>query len=152
MFGITQLIRIIVVFAIVAIIAAGLWYVTGLRADLAVSQQNSKTLEDAITKQQQVIAQIQEEQKQISKINTELADRISKQNLDVKVLNDKFNVSKNGTVRDFGKLAVEKPAVIQKVINNATVLAYRCMEIASGSKLNEGEKNEECPNLINTIK
>ena len=53
--GITAVIRIIAVLAIVVIGAAGFWYISGLRADLAISQENTKKMADAVAVQQQVI-------------------------------------------------------------------------------------------------
>ena len=54
MFGITAVIRIVAILAIVAIGAGGIWYVTGLRADLAVSQENTKKMEAAVELQKQL--------------------------------------------------------------------------------------------------
>lgn len=55
MFGMSQVIKIISILIIVSIIAGGLWYVTGLRADLAISQANEKAFEEAIKTQNELI-------------------------------------------------------------------------------------------------
>jgi hypothetical protein len=151
--GIFQMIRVIAILAIVGIIAAGGWYVTGLRADLAVSEENSKRLIDAVADQQAVIEQIQADQKQIQAINAKLADTVAKQMQDVNSLRNRFSTSANGEERDIGKIAIAKPVVIEKVINKASVKAVRCLELASGSPLTKDELNEpnsECPSLTPT--
>ena len=45
-------IKAVALLLVVIIVASGLWYVTGLRADLAVSTENAKKLSDGIAEQQ----------------------------------------------------------------------------------------------------
>ena len=152
--GITAAIRAIAILVIVVIIAAAGWYVTSLKADLAVSLENTKKMTDAVQAQQELITQIKAEQAAINKINSELTGVIKAQQQDMNSLRDRFNTSADGTKRDFGKLAAEKPAIVEKAINTGTKNALRCIELASGSPLTEGEKNgtetnKECPSLLN---
>ena len=92
---------------------------------------------------QKDIAQIQETNKQLQAEN-------ARQKADVENLANKFQ--KN----DLGVLATTKPALVEKLVNRGTVNVLRCLEIASGSPLNEKEKNaktpqeanRECPGLI----
>ena len=157
MFGATAVIRIVAILAIVLVVAAGLWYVTGLRADLAVSQENSKKLESTVAVQQQVIEQIKADQASIQKLNSELLGTVKAQQQDMQALNDRFSTSANGSARDIGDLAVAKPASIERAINIGSANALRCIEIASGAKLTEAEQNatksneinKECPALAN---
>ena len=149
MFGIGGAIKAIVALVLVVVIAGGLWYVTGLRADLAVSQENEKKMVAAVEQQQAVIAQIQEDQRKINQINAELTDTIRKQNKDMQSLQDRFTTSANGEARDFGGMAAVKPKSIEKAINNGTINAMRCLEIASGAELTEKEKNAKLPSEIN---
>jgi TolA-binding protein len=135
----------------------GLWYVTGLRADLAVSQENSKKLTEAVEQQQQVLKEVQKDQQKIRDINTELNTTIKLQDKDLDNLKDKFTSSQNGQQRDLGKSASARPARIEAVVNKATENATRCLEIASGAPLTEAEKNatkidqinKECPGIAN---
>ena len=68
-------------------------------------------------------------------------------------LDKRFN--KKG--RDFGKLAIEKTKVIERIINGASDKAIRCVEIAGGSPLTaeeiaatkKSEINRECPSIAN---
>jgi TolA-binding protein len=157
MFGIGPIIKIVVTLIIVIVIAAGLWYVTGLRADLAVSQENAKKMTEAVQQQQEVIKQIQADQQKIKEINSELNTTIKLQNKDMENLKDRFSTSANGEKRDFGKTASSKPQSVERAVNRGTINALRCLEIASGAPLTEAEKNatkpseinKECPSLAN---
>ena len=155
--GTTAAIRMIAVLIIVAICAAGLWYVTGLRADLAISEQNSKKLTDAVEQQEAAMAQMRQEQQQIRDANNQLNTTIQLQNRDLTNLQDRFTQNAAGQKRDFGKTAAARPEALERAVNRGTVNALRCLEIASGSPLTESEKaaskpseiNRECPAIAN---
>lgn len=149
MFGIGGIIKAVVGLIIFIVIAAGLWYVTGLRADLAVSEENSRKMTEAVNQQQEVIKQIQQDQAKIRDINNELNTTIKLQNKDMENLKDRFTTSANGQKRDIGSLAVSKPLSIERAVNNGTANALRCIEIASGSPLTEKELNAKLPSEIN---
>ena len=147
----------IAVLIIVAICAAGLWYVTGLRADLAISEQNSKKLTDAVEQQEAAMAQMRQEQQQIRDANNQLNTTIQLQNKDLTNLQDRFTQNAAGQKRDFGKTAAARPEALERAVNRGTQNALRCLEIASGSPLTDSEKaaskpseiNRECPSLAN---
>ena len=155
--GITALIRILAILLIVVVGAGGLWYITGLRADLAVSEENTKRMAQAVELQKQVIEQIKADQAQIQQLNAELTNTVKTQQQDMKSLSDRFSTSADGSRRDIGELAVAKPDSIERAINRGTVNALRCIEIASGAPLTEAEQNatksneinKECPALAN---
>ena len=155
--GITAVIRIIAILVIVLIGAAGIWYVTGLRADLAVSEENTKKMTAAVELQKQVIEQIKADQAQIQQLNAELTSTVKAQKKDMQALSDRFSTSADGSKRDIGELAVVKPDSIERAINRGTVNALRCIEIASGAPLTDAELNatksneinKECPALAN---
>jgi hypothetical protein len=149
MFGSTAVIKIVAILAIVVIVASGLWYITGLRANLAISEENSKKLIDGIAQQQAAIELIQADQAQIKKLNNELTATVKAQNKDLTSLRDRFNTTANGSSRDFGGIAAVKPAAVERAVNTGTASASRCFEIASGSPLTEKEKNAKLPTEIN---
>ena len=68
-------------------------------------------------------------------------------------LDKRFNKGK----RDVGKIAVEKPKVLERIINKGADNAARCIELASGAEHTEKELkatkksqiNPECPDLAN---
>jgi len=158
MFGATTAaVRMIAVLAIVLVGAAGLWYVTGLRADLAVSQENSRKLAEATQKQEAAIAQMRQEQQQIRDANAQLNTTIQLQNRDLTNLQDRFTQNAAGQKRDFANTAAARPESLERAVNRGTVNALRCLEIASGSPLTEkelaatkpSEINRECPAIAN---
>jgi hypothetical protein len=153
----SSVIKIISILVIVLVVAGGLYYITNLKANLAVSEMNNKTLKDGIEKQQQLIEQMQRDVAQIQSINGELSALAEKQRQEVQDLSNRFNVNARGESRDFGALAAAKPAVIERAINRGTKNALRCLEIASGAPHTEeelnakklSEINRECPNIAN---
>ena len=157
LFGGGAVIKVIATLAIVIIVAGGLWYVTGLRADLAVSEMNNKTLKDGIEKQQQLIAQMQKDVAEIQSINVALANEADRQRAEMRDLVDRFNVNARGETRDFGAIAAARPGVVERLVNRGTANAMRCLAIASGAAHTEAELaakissevNRECPSLAN---
>ena len=152
MMGITAAIRAIVYLILIAALGAGGYYLMNLKADLAISENNAKALESAARQQTALIESMKADIATIQKTNAELAATVDKQRRDVETLNSKFSK------RDFGALAAEKPEVVEKLVNRGTANVLRCMELASGSPLNEKEKNaktpmeanRECPSLIDS--
>jgi cell division protein FtsB len=149
MFGIGGIIKAVVALVIVLVIASGLWYVTGLRADLAVSEENTRKMSAAVEQQTLAINQLKADQAKIQELNRDLNDKVKLQTKDLTNLQDRFNTAANGDKRDIGSIAVVKPESIARAINNGTVNALRCVELASGSPLTEKEKNAKLPSEIN---
>ena len=151
MFGMASIIRLAFILIILVLLAGGMWYITNLKADLAISESNNKQLETAINEQVVLMNKMQNDIKVIQETNKQLAEQNERQKQDVANLANKFNK------RDIGVLAAEKPAVVEKLINRGTKNVMRCLELASGAPLNDEEKNakspteanRECPSLIN---
>lgn len=156
MFGITAIIRLITILAVIGSLGGAAWYITGLRADLAISQENEKKLQEGILQQQELMEQMKADFEMIQKVNSELAKENERQKADVNALQNKFNFDSKGAPRDLGQNAIVKPNRIESAINRGTVNAMRCLELAAGAPLNEQEKaaktpveaNRECPSLI----
>ena len=150
-------IKIVAVLIMMLTMAAGLWYVTALRADLAMSEQNRARLQEGVAAQQALLAQMQADILQIQTINQDLKIENDRRQAEVQSLTQRFGQTARGEVRDFGALAAERPDAIQRAVNRGTVNAMRCLEIASGSPLSDAEKNattlseinRECPTLAN---
>jgi uncharacterized protein HemX len=124
MIGIGGAIKAIVYLVIVVVIAGGLWYVMNIKADLATSEANNQKLQDAAAAQGALIESMQKDIAQIQETNKQLAEQNEKQKQDVATLSSKFSK------RDFGALAAEKPAVVEKLVNRGTVNAMRCLELS----------------------
>ena len=157
MWGIGSTIKVVAALLIVAILAAGTWYVMNLKADLAISQENARQLQQGIKDQQELLAQMRNDIAKIQRANAELIALTAQQRAEVDALVKKFNQDARGGSRDFGQLAAQRPDTIQRLINAATRNVMRCLEIASGAPRtpaelaakNSSEINKECPTLAN---
>ncbi len=135
-----------------AVIGGGV-YVMKLRSDNAILKANAIKMESAITEQQELITKQKEDFTQILAANKKMNELVSVLKKDLEDLDKRFN-KKN---RDFGKLAIERTKVIEKIMNKGSVNAQRCIEIASGAELTEeelnatkkSEINTECPSIAN---
>lgn len=151
--GIFSAIKIIVIGLIVSVIAGGMWYVSNLQANLAISQENQKKLESAVATQNEAMNSLQADLKKQQQINSELNTKLQLASKDTKALEEKLKQV------DLGKIAQSKPVSIERAINRGSVNALRCIELASGAPLNERERNAktpkelnpECPNLASTL-
>lgn len=157
MFGAGAIIKSVTILIIVLILAAGGWYVTNLKADLVMSENNNARLQEGIKEQQDLLAQMQRDIGQIQELNKSLQETTQKHRADVEALSKKFSQDARGNPRDFGQLAAEKPELVEKLINRGTKNAMRCLEIASGAARTEqelaaknaSEINKECPAIAN---
>ena len=66
---------------------------------------------------------------------------------DINDLDKRFN--KGG--RDFGKVAKEKPKVIERIINKGSDNALRCLEIAMGHELTDKEIHQRNRKSIESV-
>jgi hypothetical protein len=151
------MIKAIAMLLTVIILAAGGWYVMNLKADLAVSEMNAKTLQDGIAEQQALMIKMQEDIKTIQETNSRLQNLTEEQKREVDTLSKKFSQDAKGNARDFGTLAAERPELVERLVNRGTKNAMRCLEIASGAPRTEAELNaktsseinKECPAIAN---
>ena len=149
MFGI----RLFFIGLIATAIAGGGFYVFKLQKDNAILKANAIKMESAISEQKELIENQKKDFQQILNANKEMNALVSNLKKDLDDLDKRFN-KKN---RDFGKLAIEKTKVIERIMNKGGKNAGRCIEIASGSPLTEAEINAtkkseinpECPSIAN---
>ena len=128
-------------------------YVYKLRADNAVLKANNMVLEQSVESQKKVIEQQKKELETILETNKKLTTLSNNLQKELNDLDKRF--TKQG--RDIGKTAIAKDKAIQRIINKASVMALRCVEISSGSPLTEkeinatkkSEINRECPSIAN---
>ena len=146
-------IRLIFTVMIVAGIAGAGMYVMKLRADNAILKANQVALEQSVTKQKELLEKQKADFKAITESNQQLNKLINTLKKDMDALDKRFNKGK----RDVGKIAVEKPKVLERIINKGADNAARCIELASGAEHTEkelkatkrSEINPECPDLAN---
>ena len=150
MFGSVRVIIMAVVF--IGISGVGV-YVMKLRSDNAILQANQIQLELSIESQKQVIQKQKEDFGKILEANKKMNTLVNNLQKDINALDKRFNKG----ARDFGKLANEKPKLVEKLVNRGSLRAGRCIEIAGGSPLTEkeinatkkSEINTECPSIAN---
>ena len=145
---------------VVALATAGggfLHYKT-VKADLETAKANNLILEQSVQGQKAVIEQQKKDFSSILAANETLQEQNKVLAAEFSALDERFNkINAQGEVRDIGKLAVERTRSIERVINNASSKAMRCVEIAMGSPLTEKEENattksqinSECPSIAN---
>jgi len=158
MFGtIVSAIKIVVISGTVLGALGAFWYVSGLRADLQQSQENVRTLESSVYEQQTLIEQMKRDQQLISDLRDDLDRLRNIQREETQALKNRFDENAAGDRRDIGDLASRRPGLVGNIITNASNDAMRCIEIASGAKLTEEERNairksqinSECSSLAN---
>jgi len=142
-------IRLVLIIVIIMLFVGAVWYVTGMREQLAISEVNNKKLEDAVTAQHSLIDQIKKDVTLVQEANQKLNTTIQAQNKDLNSLQNRFNTNADGSQRDIGKIATANPSGVERAINRGTVNAIRCLEIASGAPLTPQEQNAKTPSEIN---
>ena len=137
---------------ITSLLGAGA-YVLKLQRDNVILKENAVKLESAISEQKQVIENQKKDFAEILEANKKITALVNNLKKDLDDLDKRFSKKD----RDIGKLAIERTGAIERVINKGSDNATRCIEIASGSPLNEEEKNAtkkseinpECPSIAN---
>ena len=139
-------------FIIIALLGAG-GYVVKLQRDNVILKENAVKLESAISEQKQVIENQKKDFEEILEANKKINALINNLKKDLDDLDKRFTKKD----RDIGKLAIERTKSVERVLNKGADNATRCIEIASGSPLNDkelnatkkSEINPECPSLAN---
>ena len=134
---------IIFFFLTVGMAGAGVWYYNDTQERLAILQENNAKLETAVQTNEQALAAqtaaFQSMQKENAKLQAEWTE-----------INNRNRSLENRLSRhDIGASGVAKPSLTEKVLNNATKNAQRCLEIFSGSTLTEKELSATKPSEIN---
>jgi len=135
--------KLAIVGGIVFTFVGAFWYVSGLQADLARSQENVRTLQDSVEEQVELIDQMQRDQQDIMAARDEMRELVNQQSEQLDELRSRFNESADGSERDFGKIAMAKPSLVENIINKGSANAIRCMELASGAELTQEEIDNE---------
>ena len=146
-------VKIIFVALIISSLAGAGLYVMKLRSDNAILKANQIELERSVESQKELLQKQKEDFEDILESNKQLNKLISTLQKDLDELDKRFNKGK----RDIGKLAIEKTAPVERVINKGSDNATRCIELASGAPHTEeelkatknSEINPECPALAN---
>jgi len=141
---------------VVAAIFFGIWlFYNNYNNALTKIAQNEiamQSMREGIEKQQNTIASIQNDIKEIGVLRDQLAANDKKYEEGFRDTETKFNkINKTtGEIRDFTKLAAAKPGLVGKIINEGTIDFLRCVELASGAPRTQDEINAKIPSKINS--
>jgi len=144
---------------VMSLVGGALFYYYSTQRKITNQAKEIATLQINVQEKKAIIEQKDKELRQqrlvIRKLNKEFADAREQ----VDKLRSKFNKLGNASkiTRDLGKLAIAKPKLIERAINNGTQDALRCVEIISGAELTDVEKkatkrseiNSACPEIAN---
>ncbi len=122
---------------IIAMSGLGYWYYTSSQTTIQVLAANNAKLDTAIQLNEETITSLQQDYTRVLEQNT----KIQAEYADIRQQNNRLR-NKLADV-DIGLIASERPASIERLINNGTINAGRCFEILSGAQLTEKEKNAE---------
>lgn len=107
-------IKIAMVVVLLAGAGSAFYYVKQLQHDNEVLKLNQVKLEESITEQQEVIAMQKKSYEQIMVANVELTDKVKELN------GAKAELQKKLADHDINYLAVEKPRLIERIVNKGT--------------------------------
>lgn len=134
----------LVMFVLMCAMGGGVyWYYNDTQERIAILTENNAKLETAVQTNEEALASQQASFKAMQAENSRLQTQFQE-------INDRNRALENRLSRhDIGAAAVAKPGLTEKVLNNATKNAQRCMEIFSGAPLTEAEKSATKPSEIN---
>tara|TARA_B100000683_G_scaffold147215_1_gene142717 strand:- start:1898 stop:2395 length:498 start_codon:yes stop_codon:yes gene_type:complete len=134
----------LVMFVLMCAMGGGVyWYYNDTQEKIKILTENNAKLESAVETNEQALkaqtAAFESMQKQNAKLQKEWTE-----------INNRNRSLENRLSRhDIGASGVAKPSLTEKVLNNATKNAQRCLEIFSGSQLTEKELSATKPSEIN---
>lgn len=129
---------------LICTLVGGFFYIKHLNSQIDVLNTNNQILENSISEQQMVIDGMKIDISSIQGYYQQLQTIQQEQSLKMSELQDTFRKSSSGKDRSLGELAIQKPNLIENVINEGTKDVNRCFEILTGSELKEGESIDDC--------
>lgn len=119
------------------------WYYNDTQERLAILQDNNAKLQVAVQTNEEAL-----EQQKLAFETMQAENR--KLNIEFAAINERNKALENRLSRhDIGASAVAKTKLTEKILNNATKNAQRCLEIISGAPLTDKEKAATKPSEIN---
>ena len=107
-------IRIVMLVAVLAVAGGGLYYVKKLQFENELLKVNQVKLEESITEQKEVITMQKESYEKIMVANNELSGKVKELN------GAKAELQKKLADHDINYLAVQKPGLIERIVNKGT--------------------------------
>lgn len=143
--GLSSLKIVGVMLIIMAVMVGGFyWYYKDSQDTIATLNENNAKLETAVSINEETISTLQADQQRITdelkRVNAEFQE-IRAQNAELR-----DRLSKH----DIGTLGNAKPGLVERVINNASDKAARCLELLSGAPLTDKERNADSARSFNS--
>jgi hypothetical protein len=107
-------IKIVMIVAVLAVAGGGLYYVKKLQFENELLKVNQVKLEESITEQQEVITMQKQSYEKIMVANNELSGKVKELN------GAKAELQKKLADHDINYLAVQKPGLIERIVNKGT--------------------------------
>ena len=107
-------IRIVMLVMVLAVAGGGLYYVKKLQFENELLKVNQVKLEESITEQKEVITMQKESYEKIMVANNELSGKVKELN------GAKATLQKKLADHDINYLAVQKPGLIERIVNKGT--------------------------------
>ena len=119
-------------------------YYNDTQERLAELVENNAKLEIAVQTNEAALKSVQEDLVKANEETQKVNDEFFKIRAQNNVLANKLSK------HDLGVLGAAKPALVEKIINNASAKASRCFELLSGAELTEEEKNATSAKTFNS--
>lgn len=131
----------------------GYFYYKKSQETIMTLQENNSKLEVAVSELSDTISALEIKYQEANKIITDLNTTLSESRVRNRELADRL------AKHDISMLALQRPELVERIINNASENALRCFELLSGAPLTENERNaknarefnSECPWLFNNV-
>lgn len=138
---------------LITVSSVGYLYYKKSQETIMQLQENNATLEVSVQELTTTISNLEKKFQEANAVITNLNTTLSESRVRNRELADRL------ARHDLSMLALERPELVERIINNASQEAMRCFEILSGSPLTEKERNatnarefnSECPWLYDSI-
>jgi len=138
---------------LITVSAVGYLYYKKSQETIMQLQENNAILEVSVQELTTTISDLEKKFQEANAVITNLNTTLSESRVRNRELADRL------ARHDLSMLALERPELVERIINNASQEAMRCFEILSGSPLTEKERNatnarefnSECPWLYDSI-
>lgn len=145
MFIVANIKKYLLIAAAVAVAGYGLWkYYEYTQEQIRIYAQNAAVAEQAAQTNLETLEKTQRDLVEVREQFVEVSDKFAVAERRVETLEDKLKR------HELDVLALSKPGLVEKILDNGTQDVLRCLEIASGSPLTEDEKNATKKSQINS--
>jgi hypothetical protein len=142
-------IKLVILMGILSSIGGGIMYIKLLQARIDLAVENQAKLQNVVDQQKQVMDLQNADNNKMRELADQLNKNFQQTQAEKSALQKKFNQTANGNTRDFGNIALQKPGLVEPIINTATQYSLRCNEIVSGAVVKaEDKSNNICPDII----